>query len=95
MAMIQQYDLVASPGREEALRRALAELADAVREQHGCSSAEVFVDVSAPARFLFVEEWESRSDQTAAGQRLGREAFAPVLAETSSKPAVRVLTPEA
>jgi quinol monooxygenase YgiN len=94
MAMTQTYHMAAIAGKEDELRSALVTLAAAVGKQPGCESANVYADVSNPSTFLFVEEWHSREDQKKAGQALGREAFAGVMAAAAARPSVRSLVPE-
>jgi len=94
MAMIQTYQMTAIAGKEDELQSALVALAAAVRVQPGCESTKVYSDVSDASTFLFVEEWQSREDQKQAGQALGREAFAAVMAAASGRPVVRSLVPE-
>ena len=92
--MIQTYQMAAIAGKEDELKSALAALAAAVQKQPGCISSKVYADVGDASTFLFVEEWESREDQKNAGQALGREAFAPVMAAAAGRPNVRSLIPE-
>ncbi len=92
--MIQTYHMTAIAGKEDALRLALVALAAKVQTQPGCIATFVYADVGNAATFLFVEEWETREDQKQAGQALGREAFAPVMAAAAGRPNVRSLRPE-
>jgi quinol monooxygenase YgiN len=91
--MIQTYQMTAIAGQEDDLRSALVALAAAVRKQPGCISAKVYADVTDASAFLFAEEWVSREDHKQAGQALGREAFAPVMAAAEGRPDVRSLVP--
>jgi quinol monooxygenase YgiN len=94
MALIQTYHMAAIAGKEDELQSALVALAAAVRLQPGCENTTVYVDVANASAFLFVEEWNSREDQKQAGQALGREAFAAVMAAAAGRPNMRSLVPE-
>jgi quinol monooxygenase YgiN len=94
MALIQTYQMTAIDGKEAELRSALLALAAAVRGQPGCESTNIYTDATNASIFLFVEEWTSRDDQKKAGQALGREAFAGVMAAAAGRPNVRSLVPE-
>jgi quinol monooxygenase YgiN len=91
--MIQSYQLTANAGKEDELKSALVTLAAAVQQQPGCIATNVYADVGNPLTFLFVEEWTAPEDQKQAGQALGREAFAPVMAAAAGRPVVRSLVP--
>ena len=93
MAVLRYYDMTAIEGRQQELRAALVALAEKIRPCAGSEGVELYEDLDAPARFVFVERWRSMEDHKAAGKALGRTAFQPVLAVLSQPPEGRYLSP--
>ncbi|RKZ13842.1 antibiotic biosynthesis monooxygenase [bacterium] len=52
----------ANPGREEDLSRELQELVAPTRAEAGCLNYDLHRDLEVPGRFLFYENWETRSN---------------------------------
>ncbi len=61
--MSEQVDVIAhihaKPGQEDAVRAVLESYVAPTRLEEGCLRYDLFVDVSDPTKFTFVEEWTS------------------------------------
>ena len=51
----------AKPGKETALRAALAELVEPTRKEAGCLNYDLHESTDNPAKFLFHENWTSKA----------------------------------
>jgi quinol monooxygenase YgiN len=91
MTILRHYKMTAAEGRGEELRAALIGLAAKVEPLSGCAKVELFADPKDGATYVFVEHWGSIEDHKAAGQSLGKEAFAPVAAALAAPPEGRYL----
>jgi quinol monooxygenase YgiN len=64
--MSQKIDVIAhihaAPGHEALFREVLEGYVKPTRAEPGCLRYDLFVDVSDPAQFTFIEEWASRKD---------------------------------
>ena len=78
--------MMAGQGRDGDLLAALRTLADQIGALPGVLRVEILRDPKAPADFRFAETWESAEAAAAGGRRLGREAFAPVMAPLAVPP---------
>jgi quinol monooxygenase YgiN len=62
----QKIDVVAhlhaAPGHEGLFREVLEGFVAPTRLEQGCRRYDLFVDVSDPAQFTFIEEWANRED---------------------------------
>jgi quinol monooxygenase YgiN len=76
----------AARGREEALAQALQILRQAIQRFDGCESVEILASGQHSGAFVFMERWVNSSAQVAAGQALGKVAFAQVLQQLSNAP---------
>ena len=93
MPILRQYVMIAAVGREDALCKALIELAAKVRPIEGCEDVELYQDAARPAYFVFIERWVSIDIHKAAARQLGKEALADVLAVLMQPPEGRYLEP--
>ena len=91
MTILRHYKMTAAEGRGEELRAALVDLAAKVSPLDGCEKVELFADPRDPAVYVFIEHWGSIDDHKAAGQTLGKEALAPVMAVLAGAPDGRYL----
>lgn len=92
MAFVGVYVMIARPDQIEALEDGLRALAANVTACDGSEGAELYRDADAPARFTFLERWRSVDAQKAAGEALGKEAFAPIMAALAAPPESTSLT---
>jgi quinol monooxygenase YgiN len=93
MTVCRYYLMTAKDDQIEALRTALIEVGAKVRELEGSEGVELYQDTKAPTRFHFLEHWASVDAHRAAGQILGKEAFAAVLAAVAEPPPGSYLNP--
>lgn len=49
----------AKPGQEAALKEILDSFVAPTRKEEGCLRYDLFVDISDPGKFTFIEEWTS------------------------------------
>jgi quinol monooxygenase YgiN len=91
MTILRHYKMTAAEGRSDALRAALIDLAAKVEPLTGCEKVELFADTKDGAAYMFVEHWRSVEDHKAAGQALGKDAFALVAATLAVPPEGRYL----
>ena len=91
MTILRHYKMTAAEGRGGELRAALIELGAKVELLSGCEKVELFADMKDGATYVFVEHWRSVEDHKAAGQALGKDAFAPVGATLAAPPEGRYL----
>lgn len=80
MAIVHSYTMTAREGREDDLAQALEALAEAVKTIAGTQGAMVLRDRKEPARFLFLEFWDSEDSRKAAGAQLPKDVMAQVMA---------------
>lgn len=91
MTILRQYMMIAAAGQGDALGAELAALAAKVIPLAGCEDVRLYADPDHSGTFLFIEYWSSREDHKAAGEKLGREAIAGVMALLSQPPEGRYL----
>lgn len=91
MAIVRAYVMIAASDKIEALDQALRALAAKVAGCEGTGGTELYQDLGDPARFTFLERWASVEAQKAAGQALGKDAFAPIMAALASPPEAATL----
>lgn len=80
MALVHSYAMTAREGREDALAKALDDLAAAVRPIAGSQGAMVLRDRSEKQRFVFLEFWENEQSRKAAGPQLPKETMGAIMA---------------
>ncbi|MBY0502961.1 MAG: antibiotic biosynthesis monooxygenase [Bryobacteraceae bacterium] len=89
--MSEQIDVIAhihaKPGQEDAVRAVLESYVGPTRQEDGCLRYDLFVDVSDPTRFTFVEEWTTMAALEKHGQSAhiaaGRAQLADKVAEAA------------
>lgn len=89
--MSEQVDVIAhihaKPGQEAAVKAVLEGYVAPTRLEEGCLRYDLFVDVSDPAKFTFVEEWTSMAMLEQHGQSAhiaaGRAQLADKVAEAA------------
>jgi len=86
MTLVRQYQLTARPDSAGQMQAFLQELADRTSALDGCTKVEILNDASNPNEFQYNEYWISDQHRTAGGEKLGREAFAPLVALCDGKP---------
>ncbi len=79
-------ELVAKPGKEEALRGALSQFAPTVPSEPGCLAYQLFEDMKQPGRFLTYETWADEAALTAHLTAPKMKAAAPTMAAILAKP---------
>jgi quinol monooxygenase YgiN len=80
-------EIVAKPGREEALQQELLALVKKTREEKGCIQYDLHVSVSEPGRFLFYENWKSGDALTSHAASAHLKAFADKCVDLCVEPA--------
>ena len=90
---IRHYTMIAEAGRGDELAEALLLLSDQIAAQAGSLGTQILRDEKEPDGFVFIEHWKSQDDHKAAGEKLGKGAFAPILALTARPPEGRDLLP--
>jgi quinol monooxygenase YgiN len=78
MGIVRYYQMTALPGQGPALRDTLVVLSIKVRQLPGSGGIDIYRDSSKEESYIFMEHWEAVADHEAAGQSLGKEAFAPI-----------------
>jgi quinol monooxygenase YgiN len=79
-------EMLAKPGREEALRAQILALVDPTRREEGCVQYDVHQSTDEPGRFVFYENWTSREmlDRHLASPHL--KAFLAVAGDLLAEP---------
>ncbi|MES2301141.1 MAG: antibiotic biosynthesis monooxygenase family protein [Pseudomonadota bacterium] len=85
-AYLRLYRMTAHESEGPALRAALETLAAKVQLIDGCKGTELLQDCDKPDQFVLLERWTSAEAHAAGGKRLGKEAFAPVMAALALPP---------
>jgi len=89
--MSEQVDVIAhihaKPGQEDAVRAVLKSYVGPTRLEDGCLRYDLFVDVTDPTKFTFVEEWTSMAALEKHGQSAhiagGRARMVDLVAEVA------------
>lgn len=79
MTIARHYIMHAAEAQENALDKALRDLAAVVRGIPGCGGVELLRDMGNERRFIFIEKWESVDAHKAAGAHVPKETFSPVM----------------
>ncbi len=95
MTICRDYLMTANEAQVDQLKGALKILASQVKAVGGCEGVEFYQETKVPTRFHFLERWTSVDAHRAAGQLLGKEAFAPIMAAVAEPPASAYLEPVA
>jgi quinol monooxygenase YgiN len=84
-------EMVAKPGKEDALRQQLVGLVEPTRKEEGCVQYDLHVSTSERGRFVFYENWTSREmlDKHSASDHIQR--FRAIAGDLLGEPA-RILT---
>jgi quinol monooxygenase YgiN len=86
MTICRYYLLTAKDASIDELQSALVALAGRVKTISGCEGVELYRDSKTRVRFHFIERWTSMDAHRAAGQLLGKDAFAPTMATVVEPP---------
>lgn len=79
MSLVHSYVMTARPGSEDALAEALGRLAAAVEGIAGSRGAMVLRDRKEPARFQFLEFWDTPESRGAAGPQLPKDVMGAIM----------------
>lgn len=89
--MSEQVDVIAhiqaKPGEEDVVRAVLESYLAPTRLEEGCLRYDLFVDLTDPAKFTFIEEWTSMSLLERHGQSAHITAGRARLADKLAGPA--------
>ena len=91
MTILRHYLMTAIENHGDDLHTALAALAAKVSPLPGSEGVELLRDMKDTDTFVFIERWVSVEAHKAAGNALGKDAFAPVMALLVRPPEGRYL----
>lgn len=86
MAVARLYAMTAAEGKEDAMRDALASLADVVLKIDGCVGVELLQSASDATQFRFIEKWQSADAHGAALAAFPKDAMNPLRAALAKPP---------
>ena len=85
-------EMVAKPGKEEALKQELLKLIEPTRREEGCLQYDLHVATDHPGRFVFYENWTSRVALDKHLQSPHLQAFAKVAKDLREDPSIVTYT---
>jgi quinol monooxygenase YgiN len=68
-------EMLAKPGREEALKSELLDMVEKTRTEEGCAQYDLHVALGEPGRFVFFENWASEEALKAHSESAHLKAF--------------------
>ncbi|RQQ57033.1 putative quinol monooxygenase [Burkholderia stagnalis] len=84
--------IVAKPGAEDRLRIALERIVEPTRNEQGALQYDLHRDLNEPARFVFVERWESEAALAAHARSAHILAYREAAADWIESSEIRVLS---
>ena len=84
--------IVAKPGAEEKLRAVLEGIVEPTRNEAGALQYDLHRDLREPARFVFVERWESEEALAAHARSAHILAYSEAAADWIERSEIRVLS---